>query len=440
MKDAFRTDEQIINSAITDELAQKKVPVIFPEYEIEDKNEYLLNQFNVSGRKDLRYLDCFTVDGSDAKELDDALSLIETDVGYRLGVHIADVTAFVPEESALALEAKNRGTTIYLPGQTVPMFPSVVSEELCSLTPNLDKLTVTMFIDFDYEGNIIDYEVCRSVINSRVRGIYSEVNMIIEGTAEDNVLEKYKSVLVEINKMKKLAEILHNKRVHYGASISSLDELKYTFTDGMLELSVRGNTISNMMVCEFMVAANTCLAAYFEANNLPGIYRIQKDVRLNARYSVVPYNHESLAICGGYIRFTSPIRRAADYMVHKVLTAFIDGESADTLRQRYKEELSNYCGKAQCLEDRAKAIERNIINKCHMLYFARHTEDTFHGVVVGISNHGNSSKIVLKPYNILIIGSSVLSRFKGEEFCIKVEVDSDCNLLRVGHISRKSAA
>ncbi|MCF0229936.1 MAG: RNB domain-containing ribonuclease, partial [Parasporobacterium sp.] len=402
MTETYKTDEQIISEAIMDELAQREVPMIFPEYVIEDRNEYGHEQIDISGRQDLRALDCFTIDGPNARELDDALSLIVTDDGYRLGVHIADVSAFVPEGSALELEAENRGTTIYLPGQTVPMFPSVISEELCSLTPNIDKLAVTMFIDFDSAGNILDYEVCRSVIRSRVRGIYSEVNTIIEGNADVNVLEKYKTVLEEIRIMQTLAEILHSNRAHCGASVSSFNECKYTFTDGMLELSVCGNTEADRMICEFMVAANTCMAYYFEANKLPGIYRVQKETSLNARYSVEQHNHESLAICGGYMRFTSPIRRAADYMVHKVLTSFLEGEPADDLRKRYKEELAAYCSRAQFLEERVKHIERKIVNECHMLYFARHAEETFRGVVVGTSRVTNDTMIALQPYNIRI--------------------------------------
>lgn len=438
MIEVFRTDEQIISKMIMDELERTEVPVIFPEYAIKDRNEYSHIQSDVSGRRDLRALDCFTIDGPNARELDDALSLIITDDGYRLGVHIADVTAFVPEESALAYEAENRGTTIYLPGKTIPMFPSVVSEEFCSLIPNMDKLAVTMFIDFDSNGNIMDYEVCRSVIRSRVRGIYSEVNMIIEGNADISILEKYKSVLNEIEIMRTLAEILHNNRAHYGASVSSYNEYKYNFKDGMLELSVCGNTKADMIICEFMVAANTCMACYFEANNLPGIYRVQKDTSFNARYSVEQHNHESLAICGGYMRFTSPIRRAVDYMIHKVLIAFLEGESADGLRQRYMEELSAYCGKAQSLEERAKHIERKIVNECHMLYFARHAEEAFRGIVVGTSRISNDTMIAIQPYNIRIFGASVLSKYIGEEFWVRVAVDSESNLLRVGHISRAS--
>ena len=440
MTETYKNDEQIVIEAIMDELAQREVPVKFSECAINDRNEYGHKQIDISGRRDLRALNCFTIDGPNARELDDALSLIVTDDGYRLGVHIADVSAFVPEGSALELEAKNRGTTIYLPGQTVPMFPSVISEEICSLTPNIDKLAVTMFIDFDSAGNIIDYEVCRSVIRSRVRGIYSEVNSIFEDNADVIILEKYKPVIEEIRIMRTLAEILHSNRARCGASVRSFNDCNYTFTDGMLELSVCGNTEADMMICEFMVAANTCMAYYFEENNLPGIYRVQKETNLKAGYSVEQHNHESLAICGGYMRFTSPIRRAADYMVHKVLTAFLEGESADNLRQKYMEELVEYCIRAQSLEERAKHIERKIVSVCHMLYFARHAEETFRGVVVGTSRVNNYTMIALQPYNIRIFGASVLSKFMGEEFWIKVAVDSDRNLLRVGHISKATAA
>ena len=435
-----RTDEQIIQEKIVEELTKNEVPASFPEHLITDECENSRRYVDASVRIDLRAIDCFTIDGPNAKELDDAVSLELTEGGYRLGVHIADVTAYVPHDSALSAEAEKRGTTFYFPGYTIPMFPSAISEQLCSLTAGADKKTITMFIDFDPDGNILNYEVCRSVIRSRVRGIYAEVNMLLEDTADAVIREKYESVAESIINMGRLAEILHEKRARCGASVGSLKEYKYTFAEEMLELSVCGETVADQMICEFMVAANTCMAYYFEENNLPGMYRVQKDTSLNARYSTEQHNHESLAIYGGYLRFTSPIRRAADYKVHQVLAAFLDGESAESLQARYFDELTAYCGKAQSLEERAKRLERKILNECHMLYFMRHADDTFKGIIVGTSRGSGDVMIALQPYNIVILGGSVLSKYIGQEFLVKVMVDVEKNRLCVGHISRASAA
>lgn len=245
----------------------------------------------------MRKIDCFTIDGSTAKELDDAISFTLTEYGYRLGVHIADVAVYVSVESKMEIEAESMGTTIYFPGYSIPMFPGYISEQTCSLNPDSDKKAVTMFIDFAPDGKIIGYEVCRSLIRSRVRGVYSEVNAIIEHTADDAVLSKYEPVVDEIMNMKQLAELLRNRRANIGASVRSADEFKYRFIDEMLELTSLGNTAADMIVCEFMVAANTCMSFYFEDNKLPGLYRVQKAITANASYSTLPHNHESLAVC-----------------------------------------------------------------------------------------------------------------------------------------------
>ena len=440
MKEVTKTDEQIIREKITEKLVQKDVPVKFPIFEMTKENTDGLYKTDEAERKDLREIDCFTIDGPTAKELDDALSLNLTEYGYRLGVHIADVAAYVSVESKMEIEAESMGTTIYFPGYSIPMFPGYISEQTCSLNPDSDKKAVTMFIDFAPDGKIIGYEVCRSLIRSRVRGVYSEVNAIIEHTADDAVLSKYEPVVDEIMNMKQLAELLRNRRANIGASVCSADEFKYRFIDGKLELISQGNTVADMIVCEFMVAANTCMSFYFEDNKLPGLYRVQKAITANASYSTLPHNHESLAVCGGYMRFTSPIRRTANFQVHQVLAAYLSGAAPENLRDEYLEKMTAYCGQAQLLEERARELERSILRECHFLYFAKHMEDSFRGVVIGANNYSDDAVISLQPYNIRILGAVCLSKYVRQEFQIKVMVDNERGYLRVGHISRISAA
>lgn len=440
MKEVTKTDEQIIREKITEKLVQKDVPVKFPIFEMTKENTDGLYKTDEAERKDLREIDCFTIDGPTAKELDDALSLNLTEYGYRLGVHIADVAAYVSVESKMEIEAESMGTTIYFPGYSIPMFPGYISEQTCSLNPDSDKKAVTMFIDFAPDGKIIGYEVCRSLIRSRVRGVYSEVNAIIEHTADDAVLSKYEPVVDEIMNMKQLAELLRNRRANIGASVCSADEFKYRFIDEMLELTSLGNTAADMIVCEFMVAANTCMSFYFEDNKLPGLYRVQKAITANASYSTLPHNHESLAVCGGYMRFTSPIRRTANFQVHQVLAAYLSGAAPENLRDEYLEKMTAYCGQAQLLEERARELERSILRECHFLYFAKHMEDSFRGVVIGANNYSDDAVISLQPYNIRILGAVCLSKYVRQEFQIKVMVDNERGYLRVGHISRISAA
>ena len=430
-------EEKYIKDLIFQRLTNKEIPIDFPE-ELDGKDQNFV--IPDGRRKDLRDVICFTIDGPDAKDLDDAISLSLTEKGYRLGVHIADVTAYVPYGSSVAAEAEKRGTTIYLPGGSVPMFPEYLSQDLCSLNADSDKRAISMFIDYDREGNILGYEVCRSFIRSRVRGVYSEVNSILDGTADDALLEKYAPVSDMIRNMHELATILRENRARSGADVSSKKESKYKFVNGLLEMTVTGGTEADMIVCEFMVAANVCMSYFFYDNNLPGIYRIQERTSFSARYSTKCRSHESLAVCAGYMRFTSPIRRAADYKIHAALTSFIEGMSAEEVAETYSEDFEKFCPKAMALEERAKGIEHGIIRECNLLYFARHTEETYEGVVLGKSSKTDEALITVKPFNIRILGSSMLTSFIGQSFKVKIAVDSQKRCLRVGHIARPEAA
>ena len=219
-----------------------------------------------------------------------------------------------------------------------------------------------------------------------------------------------------------------------------IEMLSIHFKDGMLELSVCGATEADRIICEFMVAANTCMAYYFAENNLPGIYRVQRDISLNAGYSTEQQNHESLAICGGYMRFISPIRRAADYRIHQVLTAFLDGESAESIKSKYLEKMTAYCTEAQALEDRARQLEHKILNECHMLYFGRREDDTFRGVVIGASRDNEHSVIELQSYSIRVFGAFELAKYTGQVFMIKVSPDLERKCLLVRRIERTAVA
>lgn len=140
------------------------------------------------------------------------------------------------------------------------------------------------------------------------------------------------------------------------------------------------------------------------------------------------------------MRFTSPIRRTANFQVHQVLAAYLSGAAPENLRDEYLEKMTAYCGQAQLLEERARELESSILRECHFLYFAKHMEDSFRGVVIGANNYSDDAVILLQPYNIRILGAVCLSKYVRQEFQIKVMVDNERGYLRVGHISRISAA
>lgn len=440
MKTRIINEELYIKEKINQELALNNVPTDFTEELV--SRERINSSISASdvNRKDYTGLNCFTIDGPDAQEIDDAVSLEVTDKGYILGVHIADCSAFVADGTELADNALERGTSIYFPGYSVPMFPQEVSHDLCSLTEGVDKRVVSMLINYDREGNVISFDVSRAFIRSRVRGVYSEVNMIIDGKADENIMEKYKAVSEDIMNMSKLSEILRGKRAENGVSVDANGQGKYSFSEGKLALTVSGNTLAEIMIREFMLAANSCMSQFFEENNLPGFYRIQDSMSLRAKYSTSPSSHESLGTPCGYLRYSSPIRRCTDYLIHVVVCSYLSGVSAEKLNEIYLERFEDYCYKLQRLEERAKKLERRIVNECHMLYFDRHNEEAYIGVIAGKNCKTDEAIIYIQPFGIRVVGSSMLSKYVGQEFSVKVTVDNCNNILRVGHISRVTAA
>lgn len=433
-------EEHYIRDRINQELVDNKVPVDFTnELFSRDILERYAQDSDVN-RKDFTNLNCFTIDGADTKEIDDAVSIQVTDNGYVLGVHIADCSAFIADGTILTESALERGTSIYFPGYTVPMFPVEISHDICSLTEGVDKRVVSMLINYDFEGNIISFDINRAFVRSRVRGVYSEVNAIIDGKADERIMERYNAVIEDVMNMCKLADILREKRAVNGVPVNSNGNCRYGFNDGKLVLSLSGNTIAELMIREFMIAANTCMSRFFVENNLPGFFRSQYSMSFKARYNTSPSSHESLGTPLGYLRYTSPIRRCADYFIHIVLCSYLSGITSESLNNLYLERFEDYCKKLQKLEDRGKTLERRIVNECHRLYFATHNEESYVGIIAGRGKKTDESIIYIQPYGIRIIGSSMLSKFVGQEFLVRIMVDNSNNCLRVGHISRMPAA
>ena len=433
-------EERYIRDKINQELTANKVPVDFTDELFTRDAIIRYAQKSDVNRKDLTNLNCFTIDGTDTKDIDDAVSIQETDNGFVLGVHIADCSAFIADGTALAESAIERGTSIYFPGYSVPMFPVEISHDICSLTEGADKRVVSMMIYYDLEGNVVSFDVKRAFIRSKVRGVYSEVNSIIDGEADERIIEKYSTVIEDIMSMCRLADILRKKRADNGVPVNTNGNCRYCFNEGKLVLSLSGNTAAELIIHEFMLAANICMSHFFEENNLPGFYRIQNSMSHRAQYSTSPSSHESVGTPFGYLRYSSPIRRCSDYLIHIVLGSFLSGVTSEKLNELYLERFEDYCKKLQQLEDRGTRLERRIVNECHMIYFARHNEDSYVGVIAGKSKNTDESVMYIQPYGIRIIGSSMLSKYVGQEFLVRVMVDNSNNLLRVGHISRLSAA
>ena len=318
-------------------------------------------------RLDLRGEPIFTIDGADTKDIDDAVSIAKTDRCYKLGVHIADVSHYVTKGSKLDEEAFYRGTSIYYADQVVPMLPRQLSNGICSLNPQVDRLAFSCLMDVGFDGKLLSYRFEKSVIRSRVKGVYSEVNKIIDGTAVDEIKTKYARVIDRIPIMKELADILVKNRVDRGAPEIDTSETKIITDENGVCIDVKPRTtgIAEGIIEEFMLMANKSAAALAMKEKIPFVYRVHeapttekldqlretltalginpgalganapaselarilrenKDsdramvinrivlrTMMKARYSEEPLGHYGL-VMPEYAHFTSPIRRYAD--------------------------------------------------------------------------------------------------------------------------------
>lgn len=341
---------------------------------------------DLEGRRDLRDKLIITIDGDDAKDFDDAVSIEVLDDGkYLLGVHIADVSHYVTENSPIDRAAFLRGTSVYLIDTVVPMLPFELSNELCSLKPNEIRLTLSVFMTITPRGRVESYEICESFIKSHNRMTYNNVTKILEGDKE--LCDKYSHLVVMLEHMKNLAGILKKKRISRGAIEFVTHESKITLDKDGTPINVERYpiTISNNIIEEFMLICNETVAKHMQEKKIPSVYRVHEKPDLTkierlgeilpimgvdfeyttdmtsgdfqnllrsaegmecfdavnylvlrsmtkAKYSEKNLGHFGLA-AGNYCHFTSPIRRYPDLAVHRILKASLDGEKTDRFKE-----------------------------------------------------------------------------------------------------------
>ncbi|KYP17563.1 Ribonuclease R [Streptococcus parauberis] len=233
---------------------------------------------DLMGRVDLRKEITITIDGADAKDLDDAIHIKKLENGnFELGVHIADVSYYVTEGSALNREAAERGTSVYVTDRVVPMLPERLSNGICSLNPNVDRLTQSAIMEIDMQGKVVDYQICQSVINTTFRMTYSRVNDMIAG--DEEALDEFAPIVEAVQDMAVLHKILETMRVKRGALNFDTSEARIIVNDkGMpVDIVVRSRGIAERMIESFMLAANECVAEHFSKAKLPFIYRVHEE-------------------------------------------------------------------------------------------------------------------------------------------------------------------
>lgn len=419
---------------------------MFPDdvlYEASKLNIDDLDPDEVSRRLDLRGEPIFTIDGADTKDIDDAVSIAKVDGGYKLGVHIADVSHYVKKDSALDKEAFTRGTSIYYADQVVPMLPKELSNGICSLNPNVDRLAFSCLMTVSEQGKLLSYRFEKSVIRSRVKGVYSEVNKIIDDTADDQIKEKYSRVIDRIPIMRELAEILEKNRINRGApEIDTVEAKIITDENGVcIDVKPRDRGIAERIIEEFMLMANNAAASLAMKEKIPFVYRVheppaaEKLITLNetltalevnpdgigerstaadlaklirdnkesdkyvvinrivlrtmmkAKYSDEPLGHYGL-VMPEYAHFTSPIRRYADLSIHRILTDYVYALSTEKLNKKYTKFAAEASMQASNTELAAVHCERECENFYMAEYMKNHVGEEFDSFISGVSPSG----------------------------------------------------
>ena len=425
---------------------QHGIDIDFPDEVLEQAEAVpeVIDQDETKGRVDLRNDFTITIDGADAKDLDDAVSVKTLENGnYELTVSIADVSHYVTENSAIDKEAYHRGTSVYLVDRVIPMIPNRLSNGICSLNPNVDRLTLSCRMEFTPGGKAINHEIFESVINSDYRMTYGDVNLMLEDK-DEIVINEYKEVYQPLLEAEALAAALRKKREQRGAIDFDFDEAAVVVgDDGTPEdIVLRNRGTGEKMIEEFMLAANESVAEHFHWMDVPFMYRIHeepKEEKLNKFFDFLTgfgvvvkgkgnqihphalqeiieevkgrpeemvistlmlrsmqqakYSPESLGHFGlsteFYTHFTSPIRRYPDLIVHRLIREYLfKGKTDAKTIRRNKSELPEIAKHTSERERRAQEAERDTDDLKKAEFMMKHVGEKFEGVVSGVMNFG----------------------------------------------------
>lgn len=424
-------------------IRQFKLPEEFPE-QVQEEAASIgqeISEKDLEGRVDLRHLKTFTIDGADAKDLDDAVSIQVLENGnYSLGVHIADVSHYVKEGSYLDKEALNRGNSVYLIDRVVPMLPKELSNGICSLNPNEDRLTLSVIMEIDRDGNVVNHQIEEAVINSKARLIYDDVSDYLEKDDEE-AKEKLKDLLIELDHMKDLAKTLYEKRDKRGSidfdfpeTYISLDENGYPVEIGKIE-----RRIGNRIIEEFMLVTNETVAEEYFWAEIPFLYRIHEEpaqeklsdfakfihnfgYRLKgkeihpkelqmltkeikgkkeeivistlllrslkkAKYSSQPDVHFGLA-SRYYSHFTAPIRRYPDLVIHRIIKENLKGRLTPNRQEYLEGVLPDIADHTSMTERRAEEAEREVEDMKKAQYMSDKIGEKYEGIISSLTNFG----------------------------------------------------
>lgn len=377
---------EMLGNFIDQQIASNNVAVDFSDSIANlNANDFCLE--TNPNRLDLRAKPCITIDCTDTQDMDDACSLEKTSWGFRLGVHIADVSSYVQPGSMLDEAAYNRGTSIYLPGKTIPMLPAILTNNLCSLVADEDRRSVSVLIDLDDKGNVKGYTIHKALIRSKLKGVYDEVDAIFDGTAEPALVRKYQSITPMLWDMYALAQKLRFLRIEQGARVSDDKKPIIVVKGGSIEVRKPQVGWAERIVEEFMILCNKLVGDYMEQQHLPCIFRTQANRNVYAQYDTESKQHASLGI-HSYVHFTSPIRRLADLKVHQCLSLHLAGMRTDRIVSCMKDSIQEDSEIAAKRLRRARQIENACRKLCYCLYFGEHPGIRYTGHFVGTDSRG----------------------------------------------------
>ncbi|MGX7263122.1 ribonuclease R [Enterococcus crotali] len=420
------------------------IPTSFPDEVIAEADQVpdAISEADIKGRRDLRDQLIVTIDGEDAKDLDDAVTVQKLENGnYFLGVHIADVSYYVTEGSELDQEAYERGTSVYLTDRVVPMIPQRLSNGICSLNPNVPRLTMSCEMEITPEGHVVKHDIFQSVIQTTERMTYTAVNEILE-EQKPETMKRYKKLLTMFKEMGELHHILEAMRENRGA-ISFEDREAKVLVDANghpHDILLRTRGVGERLIESFMLAANETVAKHFNELKLPFIYRIHeqpkeekmqrffdfaavlgilvkgtksditpKDLQKvleqvadkpeeavintmllrsmqQARYSEDNYGHYGLA-AEYYTHFTSPIRRYPDLIVHRLIRSY-EGKVSEKLKEKWEQDLPDIADHSSRMERRAVETEREVDSMKKAEFMADKIGEEYDGIISSVTRFG----------------------------------------------------
>ncbi|MGI6112976.1 MAG: ribonuclease R [Mahellales bacterium] len=426
-------------------IREYKLPERFPEEVIKEARSIPkeITEQDLGAREDLRNIKVVTIDSEDAKDLDDAISIKKTENGtYKLGVHIADVSHYVKPNKAIDREAMERGCSVYLVDRVIPMLPHEISNGICSLNPREDRLTLSVFMEIDDKGRVINHRIARTVINTCERMTYTDLTRILVNKDRE-LMERYNYLIPEFHLMEELCQILRKRRMARGSIDFDLDEakIKLDFKGRPIEVAKDKREISHHIIEEFMLICNETVAEYVYWTKMPFLYRVHEEpdtekllefndfihnfgYRLKgvggeihpktlqellikirstkeegviskvmlrslqqARYSAENLGHFGLA-ARYYTHFTAPIRRYPDLQIHRIVKEVIKGTVEEKWIKKLKRNLPEIAEQSSKRERIAQEAERDTeeLKKAEFMYDK--VGQVYDGVISGVTSYG----------------------------------------------------